>query len=52
MDFKEVKILVDGKELELNKFAMSVCGNIVYGMVSSLRLEGEPKEMEIKVSKQ
>ena len=36
MDFKEVKILVNGKELELNKFAMSVCGNTVYGMVSSL----------------
>lgn len=51
MDFNEIKILVNGKEIELNKFAMSVCGNTVYGMVSSLKLEDEPKEIEIKVSK-
>jgi len=51
MDFKEVKILVNGKELELNNFAMSIIGNTICGMVSSLKLEDEPKEIELKVSK-
>ncbi len=51
MDHREVKILVNGKEVELNNFAMSVIGNTVLGMVSSLKLDDEPKEIEIKVSK-
>lgn len=51
MDVKEVKILVNGKEIELNKFAMSIVANTVYGMVSSLKLDDEPKEIEIRISK-
>lgn len=51
MDLKEVKIQINGKELELNKFAMNIVGNTVLGMVSSLKLEDEPKEIEIRVSK-
>ena len=51
MNHKDVKILVNGKEVELNKFAMTIIGNTVCGMVSSLKLDDEPKEIEIKVSK-
>ncbi len=52
MEFKEVKIVVNGKEIELNRFAALIIGNTVRGMVSSLNLEDEPKEIEVKVSKQ
>jgi len=51
MSFKEVKIMVNGKEIELNQFVNSFVGNTVYGMVSSLKLDEEPEIMEIKVVK-
>jgi len=51
MDFKEVKISINGKDIKLNRFATSIIGNTIYGMVLSLRLDEEPKEIEIKVIK-
>ncbi|MEW6050361.1 MAG: hypothetical protein AB1644_04785 [Candidatus Zixiibacteriota bacterium] len=43
----DVRIRVNGKALKLNKFVKSVVGNTVLGMVSSLRLDGAPKTIEI-----
>jgi len=51
MDFKEVKISINGKDIKSNKFVASIIGNTIYGIVSSLRLDEEPKEIEIKVIK-
>ncbi len=51
MEFENVKVIINGKEIEINPFVTSVFGNIVVGMVSSLKLDDEPKEIEIKVTK-
>ena len=51
MEFKEVKVLVNGKEIEKNPFVSSVIGNTVSGMVSALRLDEEPRKIEIRVVK-
>ena len=51
MDVNDVKVQVNGKDVDLNPFAASIVGNIVCAMVSSLKLDGEPREIEIRVSK-
>ncbi len=45
----DVRVVVNGKEIELNGFVKSVIGSTVFGMVSSLRLDGVPKQIEISV---
>ncbi|WXG46745.1 MAG: hypothetical protein WED05_08840 [Candidatus Atabeyarchaeum deiterrae] len=48
----EVKLLVDGKEIELNEFVMKVLGRTITGMVTSLRdISKGWKEIKITVSK-
>lgn len=51
MEIENVKISVNGKEIDINPFVTSVIGNTIIGMVSSLRLDDEPKEIEIKITK-
>jgi len=50
MEFKEVKVIINGKEIEVNQFVSAVFGNTINGMVSSLRLEDSPREIEIKIT--
>jgi hypothetical protein len=47
--FDDVRIRVNGKELELNSFVKSVVAGAVSGMVSSLRLDGIPETIEISM---
>ena len=51
MEFEDVKVILDGKEIEINPFVTSVFGNTISGLVSSLKLDDEPKEIEIKITK-
>jgi hypothetical protein len=51
VDFEQVKIVVNGKEVERNAFVDRVLGNTIWGLVSSLKLESEPKEIEIRITK-
>lgn len=51
MAFKEVKILVNGEELEINEFVQSITGNTIEGIISSLRIDSKIKTIEIKVVK-
>lgn len=48
----DVKLLVDGKEVELNEFVVKILGGTIVGAVTSLRgIKSDWKEIEIKVSK-
>lgn len=47
---KKVMLKVNGKEISLNPFANSIMGNVIWSMVSSLKLEEEPKDIQIKIS--
>ena len=49
---KAVGIHVNGKEIKLNSFVKTLFGNTVVGMVSSLRLDQLPKQIEISVEVQ
>ena len=51
MEFENVKVNVNGKEIEINPFVTSVIGNTIVGMVSSLKLDDEPKEIVITITK-
>ena len=51
MEFENVKVIINGKEIEINPFVTSIFGNIIIGMLSSLTLDDEPKEIEIKLTK-
>jgi hypothetical protein len=50
MEFENVKVVINGKEIEINPFVTSIFGNIIIGMLSSLKLDDEPKEIEIKLT--
>lgn len=47
---KKVELKVNGKDITLNPFANNVISNTIWSMVSSLKLEEEPKNIEIKIS--
>ena len=48
----EVKLLVDGKSVELNEFVVKILGGTVVGAVTSLRgMKKEWKEIKIEVTK-
>jgi hypothetical protein len=48
----DVKLLVDGKEIELNEFVVKILGGTIAGAVGSLRgVKSDWKEIEIKVKK-
>ena len=48
----EVKLSVDGKQVELNEFASKILGGTIVGAVTSLRgISKEWKEIKIEVTK-
>ena len=51
MTFKEVKMLINGEEVEINEFVQSIIGNAIVGMVSSLQVDNKPETIEIKIVK-
>jgi hypothetical protein len=47
-----VKLLIDGKEIDLNEFVTGILGGTVVGAVTSLRgVKKDWKEIEIKITK-
>lgn len=49
-DGELVDLKVNGKDVVLNPFAQNIFKNTVMGMVSSLRIEGKPEVVELKIS--
>ncbi len=49
---KHVELKVNGKEISLNPFAKNIVSSTIWSMVSSLKLEEEPKKIEITLSDQ
>jgi hypothetical protein len=48
----DAKLLVDGKEVELNEFVRKILSGTVVGAVTSLRgIKRDWKEIEIKVTR-
>lgn len=48
----EVKLLVDGEEIDLNEFVVEILSGTLAGAVNSLRgIKGDWKEIEVKVTK-
>jgi hypothetical protein len=48
----DAKLLVDGKEIDLNEFVAKILGGTVIGAVTSLRgISKDWKEIEIKVKR-
>lgn len=50
-DIKNITIKVNSKAIDLNPFTQSIFGNTIEAMVTSLRLEDEPKVIEIVITK-
>ena len=48
---KKAELKVNGKEISLNPFASNIISNTIWSMISSLKLEEEPKDIEIKIPK-
>jgi hypothetical protein len=46
---KKVVLKVNGQEISLNPFANNIISNTVWSMISSLKLEEKPKDIEIKI---
>ena len=48
----DVKLLVDGKEIDLNEFVTKILGGTIVGAVGTLRdVKKDWKQIEIKVTK-
>lgn len=47
---KKIELKVNGKEISLNPFANNIISSTIWSMVSSLKLEEKPENIEIKVS--
>jgi len=48
----DVKLLVDGEEIDLNEFVVKILGGTIVGAVTSLRgIKKDWKEIEIKVTR-
>lgn len=47
---KKTELKVNGKEVSLNPFANNIVSNAIWSIVSSLKLEEEPENIEIKIS--
>ncbi|WP_448587252.1 hypothetical protein [Thermocrinis sp.] len=45
----EVQILVNGEEIRLKDFPRRVIYNLILGFVKSLKLEEDPRDIEIRV---
>jgi len=48
---EQVKIKVNGEELSLNPFVTGLTGNLVWALVSSLKVEEEAHKVVIEVSR-
>lgn len=47
-----VRLVVDGKEIELNEFVVKILNGVIIGAVTSLRgIRKDWKEIEIKVTR-
>jgi len=47
---RKVELRVNGREVNLNPFVQTIFQNTVLGLVSSLKIEGEPKVVELRIS--
>jgi len=47
---KKIELKVNGKEISLNPFANNILSSTIWSMVSSLKLEEKPENIEIKIS--
>ncbi len=48
----DVKLLVDGEEIDLNEFVTKILGGTIVGAVTSLRgIKKDWKQIEIKITK-
>jgi len=48
----DVKLFVDGEEIDLSEFVVKILGRILMGAVTSLRgIKEDWKEIEVKVTK-
>jgi len=48
----DVKLLVDGKEIDLNEFVVKILGGTIVGAVTSLRgIKMDWKKIELEVTK-
>ena len=48
----DVKLFVDGKEIDLNEFVVKILGGVLVGAVTSLRgIKKGWKEIEVKVTR-
>lgn len=47
---KKTELKINGKDISLNPFANNVISNTIWSMVSSLKLEEDPKKIEIIIS--
>jgi hypothetical protein len=50
-DIKEVTIKVNSKVIDLNPFSRLIIGNTIEALIKSLRMEEEPKIIEITLTK-
>lgn len=50
-DIKNITIKVNSKPIDLNPFTRSIFGNTIEAMIRSLRLEEDPKVIEITLTK-
>lgn len=49
--FTEIAITVDSKVIDLNPFTETILGNTIEAMILSLRLEENPKVVEIRLTR-
>ncbi len=47
---RSIKVKVNGKDISLNPFATHILGNTIWAMISSLKLEEKPSQIEIELS--
>jgi hypothetical protein len=45
----DISLAVNGKDVPMNPFVRLILTNVLDAIVRSLRLEGEPREIEIKL---
>jgi len=46
----KLKITVDEQPVRLNKFVKQIITNVVYALITSLKLDSPPKNIEIKLN--
>jgi hypothetical protein len=47
---KNVKIKVNGNQIQLNPFSTHIISSVIWVMVTSLKLEEKPSKIEIELS--